>query len=174
MAAKLRGTLAVTLVVVVSAAGVAIAADVDKALINADGRRKAAENGLREIKAKSRDQAEAVRVLYTEAASRNNAWLDIVCQAIHQGASTAPDVSAVVDPAASALVAWVSARNRALGIAELTGPLAGAAKKRIIEDLTTIASAAWKINRGGTEQKRRTSADALKDRLRWRGWEEVQ
>ena len=88
MAAKLRGTWAVALLVVVSAAGVAIAADLNNALINADGRRKAAENGLRQIKAKSRDQAEQVHPLYAEAASRNNAWLDIVCQAIKQGAST--------------------------------------------------------------------------------------
>lgn len=131
-----------------------------------------AESGLRQIKAKSGDQAEQLRPLYAEAASRNNAWLDTVCQAIQQGMSTAPEVSAAVDPAASALVAWVSARNRALGVADLTGPIAGAVKKNVIEDLSELATATWKSNRGGSEQKRMKAAQALKDRLR--SWEEIQ
>ena len=86
-------------------------------------------------------------------------------QAIQQGASTAPDVSPMVEPAASALVAWVSARNRALGVADLTGSIADAVKKRVIQDLTEIANASWRSNRGVNEQKRTKSADALKERL---------
>ena len=160
---------------VLAGGGIAIgAANVDKALVETDGRRKAAETGVREIKVKAKDQVDQVRPLYVEAASRNNAWLDTVSQAIQQGTSTAPDISATVEPAASALVAWVSARNRALGVADLTGPIADSVKKRVISDLTEIANATWRSNRGGNEQKRTKSADALKDRLRWRSWEEVQ
>ena len=62
----------------------------------------------------------------------------------------------------------------ALGVADLTGPIADSVKKRVISDLTEIANATWRSNRGGNEQNRTKSADALKDRLRWRSWEEVQ
>ena len=54
-----------------------------------------------------------------------------------------------------------------------SGNGAGAARLNFLH-LTPIANAAWKSNRGGNEQKRPKSADALKDRLRWRSWEEVQ
>jgi hypothetical protein len=37
-----------------------------------------------------------------------------------------------------------------------------------------IGAANVDTNRGGNEQKRTKSADALKERLRWRSWEEVQ
>lgn len=151
-----------------------IAASLDRALTEADGRRKAAENGLRDIKAKSKAQAEQVRPLYAEAAARNNAWLDVVCQSVRERDSTGPDVSSHVEPAASALVQWVSARNRVLGVAELTPPVADAVKKRVIADLTEIASATWKSHRGGDEQKRTQAVTTLKERLQWRPWEEVQ
>ena len=91
----LHQTIAAALLVLAGTSALFAAANVDKALTEADGRRKAAENGLREIKAKSKEQGEQVRPLYAEAASRNNAWLDVVCQSIQQGASTAPDVSSL-------------------------------------------------------------------------------
>ena len=116
-------TIVAGFLVLVASSVPLIAGKVDKALTEANGRRRAAANGLREIKTKSKEQAEQVRPLYAEAASRNNAWLEIVCQAIQQGASTAPDVSATVEPAASALVQWVSARNRVLGVPDLTPTL---------------------------------------------------
>ena len=103
MKTTFQQTIVAVLPVLTGSSVLLIAANVDKALTGADGRRKAAENGLREIKTKSKEQAEQVRPLYAEAASRNNAWLDVVCQAIQQGAATAPDVSASVEPAASAL-----------------------------------------------------------------------
>jgi hypothetical protein len=126
------------------------------------------------MKTKSREQAERVRPLYSEAAARNNAWLDVVCQAIQHGASTASDVSASVEPAASALVQWVSARNRALGVSELAPPIGDALKKRVIADLTAIAGETWKATRGANEQKRTKAATSLKERLQWRSWDEVQ
>jgi N-acetylglucosamine kinase-like BadF-type ATPase len=173
MVGTVRAIMAVGVLVLAGGAVIG-AANVDKALVETDGRRNAAETGVREIKAKAKDQVDQVRPLYIEAASRNNAWLDTVSQAIQQGTSTAPDISATVEPAASALVAWVSARNRALGVADLTGTIADSVKKRVIADLTEIANATWRSNRGGNEQKRTKSADALKERLRWRSWEEVR
>ncbi len=166
-------TIVVALLVTAGSGVLLTAASVDKALTEGAGRRKAAENGLREIKAKSKEQSEQVRELYAEAASRNNRWLELICQAIQQGASAAPDVSASVEPAASALVRWVSARNRALGVPELTPPIGDAVKKRVIADLTEIASETWKANRGANEQKRMKAGTALKERLQWRSWEEV-
>jgi hypothetical protein len=163
MVTKLRETAAVALLVIVSGGMFVAASNVDKALGEADGRRKAAENGLREIKTKSKEQAEQVRPLYAEAASRNNAWLGTVCQAIQQGKG--PDVAAIIESAASALVQWVSARNRALGVAELTPPIAEAVKKRVVADLTEISAETWKDNRGASDQKRLKNAAALKDRL---------
>ncbi len=125
MKTRFHQTIVAALLVLAGTSALLIAANVDKALTDADGRRKAAENGLREIKAKSREQAEQVRPLYAEAASRNNAWLDVVCQSIQQ-------------------------------------------------DLTEIASETWKANREANEQKRMKTATALKERLQWRSWEEVQ
>src|SRR4029450_8478501 len=72
----------VTLTMVLSSICPLIAAPLDKSLSDTHGRRKAAENGLRQIKAKSQEQADGVRALYTAAASNNNAWVDAVCQAI--------------------------------------------------------------------------------------------
>jgi hypothetical protein len=173
MSPRNPGTLAVALAVVATAVAALAAVTLDQALTDADGRRKAAESGLRQIKAKSQEQAEHVRALYVEAASRNSAWLASVCQAIQQGAPAAPDVKETVEPA-TALVQWVSARNRVLGVSELTPPLAEAVKKRVMEDLTEIANGSWKNARGANEQKRAKTASDLKDRLTWRTWEEIQ
>ena len=61
MGADLRRTIAATLVVLASGGLGLTAADVEKALKDADGRRRGAESGLRDIKAKSMEQAEQVR-----------------------------------------------------------------------------------------------------------------
>jgi hypothetical protein len=151
-----------------------VAANLSQALTEADGRRKAAENGVREIKARAKDQVDQVRPLYAEAASRNNAWLGTVSQVIEQASPTAPDVSVSVDPAASALLQWVSARNRALGAKELTPSIADGLKKRIVQELSEIATGTWKDNRGASEQSRKKAAAALTERLEWRTWEDIQ
>jgi hypothetical protein len=150
------------------------AADLKKALAEADSRRKAAENGLRQIKAKSSEQAEQVRASYTAAASGNNAWVDAMCQSIEQDSAKGPDVGTAAQVAANSLVDWVSLRNRALGIAELTGGVADGLKKSIAQNLVDIASESWKANHGGNQQKRTAAAVALKERLRWLTWEEVR
>ena len=174
MNATLRTTVGLVTAVLVAGGAVLAAADLEKALAGADGRRRAAENGLRQIKAKPPGEIEQIRALYTEAASRNNAWLDIVCQAVQQPSSTAPDVTAAVEPAASTLVAWVSARNRALGVAGLTPAVADAVRTSVVAELTEIAGATWKRNHGGSAPRRANAVAGLNGRLRWKAWDEVQ
>lgn len=139
-----------------------------------EGRRKAAENGVKEIKAKSPQPADQIRTTYAEAAARQNAWLDSVCQAVEQGASTAPDVSTAAQSAATSLVEWVSVRNRALGLPELAGATADGLKKSVIQDLIEIASATWKGNRSADPTKRVSVAASLRERLHWKTFEEVK
>ena len=161
--------------VMVIAGAIALqAAPLNKALTDADGRRKAAENGLRQIKAKSSEEAQRVRDLYTDAMSRNNVWVDIVCQAIEQGTTSAPDVSAAAAPAATSLIAWVGGRNRVLGLPELTGETAESVRKLVVQNISDIADAAWRDNRSRDGEKRRKAAGALRDRLQWSTFEAVQ
>jgi hypothetical protein len=157
---------------VVGSVIVSQAANINKALADAEGRRRAAENGLREIKAQS--QGDQVRAAYMEAASRQNGWLDIVCQAVEQPAPTAPDVSSAAQTAASSLIEWVTVRNKALGQPELTGTVADANKTSITRNLTEIAAEMWKDNRNANEQKRTKAITDLRSRLQWKAFEQVQ
>jgi hypothetical protein len=54
-------------------AGASWAADLDTAIKNTEGRRRAAENGLKEIKTKSAQPSEQIRAAYIEAAAKQNA-----------------------------------------------------------------------------------------------------
>src|SRR5438105_157920 len=74
------------------------AADLKKAMAETEGRKRAAENGLKEIKAKGQP-SEELRRAYIDAAAQQNAWLDSVCGALEQGTPAAPDVSAVAQRA---------------------------------------------------------------------------
>jgi hypothetical protein len=163
------GVLGLLLVVAVTSR----AADLGKTIASAEGRKRAAENGLKEIKAKSSQPAEQIRAAYVEAAKKQNAWLDAVCQAVEQGSATAPDVSTAAQSAADSLVEWVNVRNRALGLPELTGTVADSTKKSVVQDLLNIASEIWKDNRSTDAKKRTTAATSLKERLRWRAFEEI-
>jgi flagellar hook-basal body complex protein FliE len=107
------------------------AADLTKAVSEAEGRKRAAENGLKEIKTRSASPPEQIRAAYKDAATSQNAWLETVCQAVEQGTATAPDVSTAAESAATTLVEWVSVRNRALGLPELTGAVADSVKKSV-------------------------------------------
>jgi hypothetical protein len=60
------------------------AANFDQSLRDSEGRRRAAENGLRQIKTKSVQQADQLRTIYTDAATQHNAWLEIVTEAVRQ------------------------------------------------------------------------------------------
>lgn len=149
-------------------------ADIQASLSETEGRRQMAENGLRDIKKKSAQEAEQVRERYNDAAARNNAWLDALCQAIQQGSATAPDVSASADAAAVSLVEWAKVRNRALGIPEMNEAATAAVKRMAVRDLNEIAKAEWASKHRGDESRRTKAATALKERLRWKTWEEVQ
>jgi pyruvate/2-oxoglutarate dehydrogenase complex dihydrolipoamide acyltransferase (E2) component len=149
------------------------AADLGKTIASTEGRKRAAENGLKEIKAKSPQPSEQIRAAYVEAANKQNAWLDVVCQAVEQGSTAAPDVSTAAQSAADSLVEWVNVRNRALGLPELTGAIADSTKKSVVQDLLDIANETWKNNRSTDAKKRTSAASSLKDRLRWRAFEEI-
>ena len=160
-------------IAVVAIAGIAShAADIKKALAQTEGRKRAAENGLKEIKAKGQP-SEQIRSAYTEASTRQNAWLDSVCQAVEQGGATAPDVSGPAQAAAASLVDWVNVRNRTLGLPELSGAIADSTKKSVVQDLMDISSETWKDNRSTDAKKRATATAALKERLRWKPFEEI-
>jgi hypothetical protein len=150
------------------------AADMNKALGDAEGRRRAAENGLKAIKAKPSGVTDEIRTLYTEAAGKQNAWLDAVCQAIEQGGGTAaPDVSAAAQSAAASLIAWVKVRNGALGQPELAATVAEDARKNIVQNLVDISADVWKTNRTADPKKRASAAAGLKERLKWKSFDEV-
>ena len=134
----------------------------------------AAVSSAANIKTKSAQEAEQGRSVYAEAASRQNGWLDMVCKSVEQGASTATDVSSAAQTAASSLVEWVTVRNRALGQPELTDTLADATKTSVSRDLTDIAAETWKNNRGANKQKQTKAITDLKNRLRWKAFEEIQ
>jgi hypothetical protein len=153
---------------------VGAAADVNQLLADAEGRKKAAENGLGDIKKKSTEQASQVKTEYTAAASATNAWLDALCQSIEHGSSAPPDVKALVGPAASAVVEWVRVRNHALGVPEMATAVAEGYKKSLAADLSEIAASVWKRTKGAAHEKRTKDAADLKDRVRWRSFDEIQ
>ena len=165
-----RSTVAIGVLLLAGTAG--RAADINKAIANTEGRKRAAENGLREIKAKGQP-SEQTRNAYGEAASRQNAWLESVCQAIEQGATAAPDVSSSAQSAATSLVEWVNVRNRALGVPELPGNIADSTKKSVTQDLIDIANTTWKNNRASDAKRRSAFAASLKERLRWKPFDEI-
>jgi hypothetical protein len=171
MVQMIQRSIAVLAMVVV--AGVASqAADVKKALSETEGRKRAAENGLKQIKAKGTPSGQ-VRGAYAEASTRQNAWLDTVCQSVEQGSATAPEVAPATQAAANSLVDWVNVRNRALDLPEVTGAIADSTKKRVAQDLIDIATETWKDNRSSDAKKRTAAATALKERLRWKPFEEI-
>jgi hypothetical protein len=153
------------------AAATSHAADINKAIAETEGRKRAAENGLKQIKAKGQPSSE-IRNAYAEAATRQNAWLESVCQALEQTGNTAPDVSAAAQSAAASLVEWVNIRNRALGLPELSGAIADSTKKSIAQDLNEIAAASWK-DRSSDARKRSAAAASLKERLQWKTFDEI-
>ena len=150
------------------------AADLNKSLTDAEGRRRTAESGLKQIKSKSPADAQTLRAAYDEAAKQHNAWLATVTQAIEQASAASPDVSVVSQQAASALVVWVVARNRALGEPELAGTAAESVKKKVVMDLTDIAAEGWKNNRQRDAGRKTAFTKSISERLSWKAWDQVQ
>ena len=100
--------------------------------------------------------------------------MDIVCDAIQQGASAAPDVTTAAEPAAVSLIAWVGGRNKALGLPDLTGQYAESVKKVVLQNISAIADGAWRNNRGRDQARRQKAAADLRGRLSWKKFEELQ
>lgn len=166
----LGSALAVALISV----AVGQAANISKPIADAEGRKQAAENGMKEIKTKSLDASRQAQAAYEEAARSQNAWLDALCGALTQATSTAPEVASSAATAATSLVEWVNIRNRTLGVAELTDPIADSVKKSVANDLVEIAAETWKSNTRANSKKRATAAGSLNQRLRWKRFEEIQ
>ena len=149
------------------------AANIDKAIADAQSRRRAAENGLRDIKSKVPGQAEDARRAYATATDGQNAWLEHVCQTVESGAAIA-DVTSTAQTAASTLVAWVAVRNRALGVPVMTNEIAESVKKSMVQDLVEIANATTKSARGSDPQKRLKMTASLRNQLQWKSSDDVQ
>jgi hypothetical protein len=119
------------------------AANLSHAIAQAKGCKRAAENGLRAVRAMSVAQAGDLARIYDCPAAKQNTWLESACTAIEKGGTTAPDTSSAAGAAAASLIEWVGARNRALGEPELKGEIAETTKKSIMERLTVISTEAW-------------------------------
>ena len=166
--------LAAATIVLLTAGAALQAANIDKAIADAESRRRGAEDSLREILAKSDKQIDQARISYTNAASSQNAWLDLVCQTTESGSAAAPDVTAASQAAATAIMDWVAVGGEALGLPALKTSLAAGLKKSITQDLIDIGNATWK-NYGSADEKKRTEAVAsLKARLHWKTPEELR
>ena len=137
------------------------AADLNEALKQADARKRAAENGARAIRAQAPQDIEQTNAVYAAAADANSAWLDAIARGDAPGAAAASSV------AASRLVQWVVARNRALGEPVMSETLAKGVTERVQQELADIA-------KNAVAKKRQDTADTLNARLRWKAWEELQ
>lgn len=74
----------------------------------------------------------------------------------------------------TSLVAWVSARNAALGLPAIAGPTAEGVKKSVVQGLTETANDTWRANRNADEKKRTAATTLLTDRLRWKSRDNVK
>ena len=166
--------LACALVTVVSVARSTAGASLDESLANAESRRKAAENGLREIRARVAAQAEPLRAVYGVAAERNNAWVEAMCSAIEKGVVPGPDVAGMAEPAAAALMEWVAGRNKALGLPEVSGANLEAVRRQITQNLTDIVGGAARATSPKDAGKRKQTAGGLRERLQWKAFDDVR
>ena len=149
------------------------AANIDKAIADAESRRKGAESSLREIMAKSDPQIDQARTSYTTAASSQNAWLDLVCNTIEQGATAAPDMIGPSQAAATALMDWVAVGGKVLGLPVLKDSVAKDLQKAFTQNLIEIGNTAWKTYSSADEKTRTEVVTHLKTRLRWKTAQEV-
>ena len=163
-------TFAVALAI--SGLGLAFAADLTKATTEAEGRKRAAENGARAIRAKTPQQVEQVRTLYEDAASAHNAWLDATKSALEKGEADAA-ITDTATKAASSLVRWVAARNQALGEGILAGKLAETVEANTRQGLIDISAELARKERRAEASKKAQAAADLSSRLQWKRWSEL-
>jgi hypothetical protein len=173
MFARVRAAALLLGLVFVPAASSLRASESDRALVETEGQRKAAENGVRKLKAQVAAQADALQRAYSEAASKQNAWLDATCQAIERGAETTPDVTSMADEAATAYNAWVALQNPALGLTTLDANSLAGVKKWMVTNLVAVTSSAWKRSHKRAEADRAKASAELKERLRWKAWDDI-
>jgi hypothetical protein len=172
MVRNLRRGLTFLVLFTTIGAAVTHAADLDKATIEAEGRKRAAENGARTIRSKSPQQAEQVRTIYDEAAAAHNAWLDATKNAIDKGESDS-GVTESANKAASSLVRWVAARNQALGEPVLAGKVAETVEGSARQGLIDISSETARKQRRADATKKTQAVTELTNRLRWKMWSEI-
>jgi hypothetical protein len=153
---------------------IAQAAGIDRAIADAESRRRGAESSLREILAKPPANLDEARKAYSSAAASQNAWLDLVLQAVDQRSVTPPDVSAASQAATAAVMEWVAVGGRALGLPPLTSSLEKGLRKSVEQDLNAIAKETWKSYAAADGPKRDPAIASLSGRLRWKTLEELQ
>ena len=146
------------------------AADIGKALAEAEARRRAAESGVQQVQPKLSTDGDGVRTAYAEAATAQNAWLDGLIQSFEK--SAAPDAT-LAEAAAKSLVTWVNVRNRTLGQPEMTAAVAEGVGKDIVQNLVDISTQEWKANHSADAKRRAVVVTALNDHLRWKKFEEI-
>jgi hypothetical protein len=167
---KRVSTFATIVAMVVTGAALMHAADIGKALAEAEGRRRAAESGVQQVQPKLSTDGNAVRAAYAEAATAQNAWLDAVIQSFDKGA--AADAT-LAEAAAKPLVAWVNVRNRTLGQPEMTAAVSEGVRKDIVRNLVDIAGQEWKANHSADAKRRAAVVPQLDQHLRWKKFEDI-
>jgi hypothetical protein len=168
-----RGVFTAAAATLIVGGAVLHAADIDRVIAAAESRRKGAEASMREIAAKSDAQLEQARAAYTQAATKQNAWLDLVVRAVEGDASAAPDVTAASQAATAALMNWIVVGGRALSLPALSDSETAGLSKSFTRDLTAIATETWTTHRESDPQKRSKAVASLNARLRWKSAEEI-
>jgi len=145
----------------------------DRAIADAESRRRGAESSLREVLTKSSASVDEARKAYTSAATSQNAWLDLVLQAVDQRTVTQPDVTAASQTATAALMEWVAVGGKALGLPPLSSSMEKGLRKSVEQDLIEIGKDTWKTLVNADVKKRDESVASLNARLRWKSADEV-
>ena len=172
MVRELTRVMTFLLLVTTIGAGISHAADLGKATTEAEGRKRAAENGARTIRSKSPQQADQVRGLYEEAAAAHNAWLDATKTAVEKG-DTDSAVTESAGKAATTLIRWVAARNQALGEGVLAGKVAESVEASTRQGLIDISTETARKQRSADAGKKTAAVTELTSRLRWKTWSEL-
>ena len=167
---KRVSTFATIVAMVVTGAALMHAADIGKALAEAEARRRAAESGVQQVQPKLSTDGNGVRAAYADAATAQNAWLDALIQSFEK--SAAPDAT-LAEAAAKSLVTWVNVRNRTLGQPEMTAAVADGVRKDIVRNLVDISSQEWKANHSADARRRETVVSTLNTHLRWKKFEDI-
>lgn len=146
-----------------------LVADSKKALQEAEGRRKAAETGVSQIKQRNATSSQ-LESAYAAAAESQNAWLVATTSA--DGSPT--DLAPLVDRAAATLIDWVNVRNPVLSLPPLAGSAAEAVKKNVTDGLLELGTTTRSDLRKANANRRASTIRDLETRLRWKPWAEIR